>query len=175
MRKGEPTTSLGLAIEHSRGNARGPELPHATCLPGGSLPTGYPLPFFPGFIRAKPARQSIQGGRDARTLAADHLYGPLQTPRAGDSWVYALSPQKTKTVSRGPRYVGAWGNLCQARLPSEGNLPLTAKSLSATTVYHVFAFPSPQTLFQHKMSLKGRSCWVVNICMDDAGKLSSAR
>jgi hypothetical protein len=44
MRRGEPTTSLGLALEHSRGNARGPELPHATCLPSGQMPSGYPLP-----------------------------------------------------------------------------------------------------------------------------------
>ena len=31
---------------------------------------------------------------------------------------------------------------------------------------------SKRTLFQYKMSLKGRSCWVVNIRMNDAEKLS---
>ena len=31
---------------------------------------------------------------------------------------------------------------------------------------------SKSTLFQYKMSLKERSCWVVNIRMDDAEKLS---
>ena len=31
---------------------------------------------------------------------------------------------------------------------------------------------SSATLFQYKMSLKGWSCWVVNIRMDDAEKLS---
>jgi len=29
----------------------------------------------------------------------------------------------------------------------------------------------PNTLFQYKMSLKGRSCWDVNIRMDNADKL----
>ena len=33
---------------------------------------------------------------------------------------------------------------------------------------------SNHTLFQHKTSLKGRSCWGVNIRMDDAEKLSLA-
>ena len=29
-----------------------------------------------------------------------------------------------------------------------------------------------RTLFQNKLSLRGRSCWIVNIRMDDAEKLS---
>jgi len=33
-------------------------------------------------------------------------------------------------------------------------------------------FLSTGALFEYKMSLKGRSCWAVNICMDGAAKLS---
>jgi hypothetical protein len=55
-----------------------------------------------------------------------------KVPRVGDSWVYA---------------VGAWGNLCQANLPSDGKPPLTAKSLSANSVYHAFAYSLARGLF----------------------------
>ena len=106
MRKGEPTTSLGLANKAFKGRTPEARSCHTLLVCQSAhcrMATRFHI--FPGVTRGHPFRQSIQGGRDARTVAADHLHSPLQTPRVGDLWVCA---------------VGAWGNLCQANLPYEG-------------------------------------------------------
>jgi hypothetical protein len=61
MRKGEPKTSLGLTSSAFQRNAEGPELPHATRMPGDTMPAGYPLLFNPRF-HPNQCAQSIQGG-----------------------------------------------------------------------------------------------------------------
>ena len=48
MRKGEPKVVPRTDQRHSRGECPGPELPHATCTPGGTLPTGTTLLLAPG-------------------------------------------------------------------------------------------------------------------------------
>src|ERR1035437_3426396 len=126
MRKGEPKVVLDWPANIQGENARGLELPHATCTPSGTLPAGSTLPRTPGSCAP------IQF-KDAEASGAGPNHDPAQSHRVGDSSGYA---------------VGAWGNLCKAELPSEGKPPLTAKSLSANPVYHGFAFFSPNA-FRH--------------------------
>ncbi len=57
--------------------------------------------------------------------------------------VYALSPHETKTHFLGTPFFKGLGEICvRQTCLDEGNLPLTAKSLSAGLVYHTFAFRS---------------------------------
>lgn len=124
MRKGEPKTSLGPANRHSTRERMlaHPELTHATITPIGTPPVSYPLPCnqhliaFPVSFASIQLANPIQGGWDARTLASDRLHNPMQRLRVGDSWVCALSLQEIKTVSRGPRFVGAWGKSVPGKL-----------------------------------------------------------
>src|ERR1035437_7761312 len=98
MRKGEPKVVLDWPANIQGENARGPELPHATCTPSCTLPAGSTLP------RTPDSCAPIQF-KDAEASGAGPNHGPAQSHRVGDSSGYA---------------VGAWGNLCKAELPSEG-------------------------------------------------------
>src|ERR1700691_3415241 len=89
MRKGEPKTSLGLTSNGIPRNARGPELPHASSTPIGTLPKGYPAPIhspvaFEPFSGPVQIPKTNGGGRNARTLATDHVYSPMRNLRVGD-------------------------------------------------------------------------------------------
>ena len=96
MRKGEPKSSLGLESWHSKEMPAHPELTHATCYAScGTLPVRLHAPVLPGL------RRSIQKGCNC---LRGPIHGP-QTQSPGRRLVYA---------------VGAWGNLCKAEMPVEG-------------------------------------------------------
>jgi hypothetical protein len=82
--------------------------------------------------------------------------------------VWARSPLNGSATTQGATGEDKAGN--------QGHLSLrtnnSARTGTETQVSHGMNSMSTSTLFQHKMSLKGRSCGVVNIRMDDAEKLS---
>ena len=125
MRKGEPKTSLGLAAGHSRGEHPQPGAAtrylSASRLIAGRLPA--------------PAQSIFD--RTPRFHSRESN-SPIHSRRPGCSNPCRGPSSQSNANSQGGRIlghaVGAWGNLCKANLPSEGKPPLTAKSLSATTV-----------------------------------------
>ena len=141
MRKGEPTTSLGLAKKAFKGRTPEARSCHtllvcqtAHCRPATrscaiDLRSHSPV-LFARIQLANPFKEA----RTLESLPWTVFTVQCKLPGIGRILGHALSPQETKTVSWGPPFVGALGNLCQANLPSEGKPPLTAKSLSATTV-----------------------------------------
>jgi hypothetical protein len=126
MRKGEPKTSLGLTSSAFQRNAGGPELPHATRMPSGALPAGYPLLFNPRF-HSNQCAQSIQVGL--------RCSNPHVRPNA-----------RSNAKSPGGRLMGIrCRGLGKKSVPGKlagmkGKPLLTSKSLSANPVYHTFAF-----------------------------------
>jgi hypothetical protein len=77
MRKGEPKTSLGPTSKGIQQKiARGPELPHATSTPIGTLPKGYPAP-----IHSPVAFEPFlgQSNRKKKTGEAELFEPSLQT------------------------------------------------------------------------------------------------
>jgi hypothetical protein len=114
MRKGEPKVDQMDWLVNIQGeNARGPELPHATCLPGGSLPAGATLPLsFP--VRLRGPIQRIWRGPLDQSKVQDRVTG-------WETQMWLRCRGLGKSVPGKLAFVG-------------GKPPLTAKSLSANTV-----------------------------------------
>jgi hypothetical protein len=117
MRKGEPKVKSKTGPAFKRGECPGPELPHATLSPDGTLPNGTTL------LRIQHSTRS----RFMRLIAIkDTKASGSQT----HSWSRAESPGGRLLWLR----CRGLGKTVPGKLASEGSLPLTAKSLSATTV-----------------------------------------
>src|ERR1017187_5364263 len=98
-------------------NARGPELPHAASPPDGTLPTGSTLPRFQTFP-GLPARHPLLEETNAQYTA-------------GPGLTHGRGPQDGRLMWIRCRGLG---KTVPGKLAFEGSLPLTAKSLSASTV-----------------------------------------
>ena len=134
MRKGEPKTSLGLT--HRAFNRRTPGCGAATrySYARRRIAGRLPAPVFPELIRAIQGASPIKEARKRRLLLEPSLQTVFTVLREISGWEtdgYTLSGLGEKSVP---------GKLAGMK----GKPLLTAKSLSATSVYHIFGF-----LFSH--------------------------
>jgi hypothetical protein len=115
----------GLTGRHSKGNAEGPELPHAASLPGGALPTGstYPMPSISDasrMMRLISIKDSEAPGLQDQFMVQGRVTG-------WETQVVALHPKKQKLLLGYPGMQGLGKSCARQTCLAEGSLPLTTK------------------------------------------------